>query len=313
VPATTNPLGVKGVGEAGTTGALAAIMNALADAVPGAAHIDMPATPEKIWAACRGHSPKPKRNTNTIDILRISVPKERLNSIPKEERVLFFLLGYAANQIIMFQKLLLFASNSPADESVEGQVHGVQIEMLLRLMIGFVWEAWYLIRKRFLEQPVGRDYQGLLDEDGKRALSGLKKQFDNSTLIHTFRNNFAFHLPKTEDMEAAFKLAYSDANFDDTWSLYFSKDKFNSLYLVSDVVLIHAIFKSIGESDDGCHWLLFLKDVIKRLTRDAEQPGDLRLWPMKCRQNLLAQKFAGMHGRQAGLRELLRHRISPQW
>jgi carbon-monoxide dehydrogenase large subunit len=53
VPATTNPLGVKGVGEAGTTGALAAIMNAIADAVPGAANMDMPATPEKIWAACR--------------------------------------------------------------------------------------------------------------------------------------------------------------------------------------------------------------------------------------------------------------------
>jgi carbon-monoxide dehydrogenase large subunit len=54
VPATTNPLGVKGVGEAGTTGSLAAIMNAIADAVPGAAHLDMPATSEKIWAACRG-------------------------------------------------------------------------------------------------------------------------------------------------------------------------------------------------------------------------------------------------------------------
>jgi carbon-monoxide dehydrogenase large subunit len=56
VPATTNPLGVKGVGEAGTTGALAAIMNAIADAVPGAAHRDMPATTEKIWAACRAKS-----------------------------------------------------------------------------------------------------------------------------------------------------------------------------------------------------------------------------------------------------------------
>jgi len=184
-----------------------------------------------------------------IDVLRISVAKERLNSIPAEERVLFFLLGYAANQIIMFQKLLLFASNSPANESVEGRVHVVQIEMLLRLMIGFVWEAWNLIKKRFLKQPVGRDYQSLLDEGGKRALSGLKKQFDNSTLIHTLRNNFAFRLPKTEDMEAAFKLAYNDASFDDTWSLYLSKDKFNSLYLLSDVVVIHAIFKSIGESD----------------------------------------------------------------
>jgi aerobic carbon-monoxide dehydrogenase large subunit len=55
VPATTNPLGVKGVGEAGTTGALAAVMNAIADAIPGnaGARLDMPATPAKVWAACR--------------------------------------------------------------------------------------------------------------------------------------------------------------------------------------------------------------------------------------------------------------------
>ena len=55
VPATTNPLGVKGAGEAGTTASLAAVMNAIADAVPGAAaaHMDMPATPEKVWQACR--------------------------------------------------------------------------------------------------------------------------------------------------------------------------------------------------------------------------------------------------------------------
>jgi carbon-monoxide dehydrogenase large subunit len=52
VPCTTNPLGVKGTGEAGTTGALAAVMNAITDALPGTA-IDMPATPEKIWRACR--------------------------------------------------------------------------------------------------------------------------------------------------------------------------------------------------------------------------------------------------------------------
>jgi len=55
VPCTTNPLGVKGTGEAGTTGALAAVMNAIADALPGeaGARLDMPATPEKVWRACR--------------------------------------------------------------------------------------------------------------------------------------------------------------------------------------------------------------------------------------------------------------------
>jgi carbon-monoxide dehydrogenase large subunit len=53
VPATTNPLGVKGVGEAGTTASIAAILNAVANAIPGEAgsRIDMPATPAKVWAA----------------------------------------------------------------------------------------------------------------------------------------------------------------------------------------------------------------------------------------------------------------------
>ncbi len=53
VPSQRNPLGVKGVGEAGTTAALAAVMNAIADALPPGAKIDMPATPEAVWRACR--------------------------------------------------------------------------------------------------------------------------------------------------------------------------------------------------------------------------------------------------------------------
>ncbi|MDE2167258.1 MAG: xanthine dehydrogenase family protein molybdopterin-binding subunit [Alphaproteobacteria bacterium] len=54
-PCKTNPIGVKGVGEAGITGALAAIMNAIADAIPGVAGrvLQMPATPQKIWQACQ--------------------------------------------------------------------------------------------------------------------------------------------------------------------------------------------------------------------------------------------------------------------
>jgi carbon-monoxide dehydrogenase large subunit len=53
VPATTNPLGVKGTGEAGTTAAIAAVMNAISNAIPNGAadHMDMPATPAKVWAA----------------------------------------------------------------------------------------------------------------------------------------------------------------------------------------------------------------------------------------------------------------------
>ena len=58
VPTETNPLGVKGCGEAGTTGALPAVANAVADALQqcGVAGFDMPATPHRIWRLLNGRS-----------------------------------------------------------------------------------------------------------------------------------------------------------------------------------------------------------------------------------------------------------------
>jgi len=53
VPCKTNPLGAKGCGEAGCAGSLPAVMNAVVDALSeyGITHIDMPATPERVWRA----------------------------------------------------------------------------------------------------------------------------------------------------------------------------------------------------------------------------------------------------------------------
>ena len=53
-----------------------------------------------------------------IQVYRIPVPKERLRKMPKDERVLFLLLGYAANQLSMLQKLLNFATNRTPEASL---------------------------------------------------------------------------------------------------------------------------------------------------------------------------------------------------
>jgi len=55
VPSTTNPLGVKGVGEGGTIAATPTVINAILDALAplGVLDIPMPATPERIWRAIR--------------------------------------------------------------------------------------------------------------------------------------------------------------------------------------------------------------------------------------------------------------------
>ena len=55
VPSPTNPLGVRSGGEGGTTPALAAVVNAIVDALSGfgVRHIEMPATAERVWRAIR--------------------------------------------------------------------------------------------------------------------------------------------------------------------------------------------------------------------------------------------------------------------
>jgi carbon-monoxide dehydrogenase large subunit len=55
-PTPVNPLGIKGIGEAGTIGSTPAVVSAVVDALApfGVKHIDMPLTPQKIWLLCRG-------------------------------------------------------------------------------------------------------------------------------------------------------------------------------------------------------------------------------------------------------------------
>jgi carbon-monoxide dehydrogenase large subunit len=54
-PTPVNPLGIKGIGEAGTIGSTPAVVSAVIDALApfGVEHIDMPLTPQKIWRLCQ--------------------------------------------------------------------------------------------------------------------------------------------------------------------------------------------------------------------------------------------------------------------
>ena len=63
VPTKVNPLGAKGVGEAGTVGAIPALVNAVNDALAplGVRHLDMPMTPERVWRAIQEASTRPAR------------------------------------------------------------------------------------------------------------------------------------------------------------------------------------------------------------------------------------------------------------
>jgi carbon-monoxide dehydrogenase large subunit len=65
-PSPVNPLGVKGVGEAGTIGCSPAVVNSVVDALShlGVRHMDMPLTPEKIWKVVSTASTEPRASAS---------------------------------------------------------------------------------------------------------------------------------------------------------------------------------------------------------------------------------------------------------
>lgn len=166
------------------------------------------------------------------------------------ERSLFILLGYAANQLNLFSKLTLFSLNNTTDREPENFLSGAQSQMLLRMAVGVVHEAWVkIITARVMKTALGKEYIPRLDQGGADALDALKKLFGGSGVIASIRNNYAFHHPYDADVETAFERAAADAQWNDEWNWFFSQSNFNSFYFVSDIIMINGIMKEIGETN----------------------------------------------------------------
>ena len=105
-----------------------------------------------------------------LDILRLPMPKETLSRMIPEERSLFLLLGYSSNQVNVLWKLVIIATNHTPNDPIEQRVSGAQTQILVRLTIGAMWEAWRLVESRFLRTKVGRSYVPLLDTPAREAL-----------------------------------------------------------------------------------------------------------------------------------------------
>jgi hypothetical protein len=185
-----------------------------------------------------------------IDIYRIKFPKERLQELTTGERSLFFLLGYAANQIAIFKKLTVFATNIDSEPKVRSMVEGAQSQILVRHLVGVVAEAWELIDKRFLNKPIGREYRSSrLGPMGQASIAALQNQFGSSNILIKIRNQYAFHHPYNAEVDTAFATAAASPEFDDEWNWYLAKENINCFYFISDMVVIHGMLKAIGEDD----------------------------------------------------------------
>lgn len=181
-----------------------------------------------------------------IDILSMNGVKELLLKATPAERGLFLLLGYATNQINVLLKLVTIATNETPKNPIEQRVSGAQTQIIVRLMIGVLWEAMRLVQSRLLGSAIGKEFIQTLDPQALAALERLKKWIGGSNMIASVRNDYCFHYPKPDDMEAAFQTALaSDEMEEQDWGIYFARTLLNTSYFVSDYVFAHGIMKAV--------------------------------------------------------------------
>ena len=185
-----------------------------------------------------------------LDVLQLPMTKEILEKMTVEERGLFLLLGYGSNQVNALWKLVIIATNETPENPIEQRVSGAQTQIFVRLTIGAMHEAWLLIERGLLKSKVGREWATSLDAEAQAALERLKKRFGVSNPLAAIRNNFAFHHPKPEQMEAAYQLAAVNADSEDAdWSVFFQQGLLNVSFFVSDFVVVHGVMDILKESD----------------------------------------------------------------
>jgi CRISPR/Cas system-associated protein endoribonuclease Cas2 len=176
---------------------------------------------------------RPKGET-VITVTRVPVPSELLRKMTNEERVFFLLMGHAENQISVMFKVLRFATNNDRPSPIEQLVAGNQTQIVLRLIIGLLFETWEkLVKPRFLNRS---NVHIELTDKGKTTVDKLNTHFSESGLLGKIRNSFAFHYPNDEYMNKAFKAASEDDELAEHWNWYLSNARTNTCYYVSELV-----------------------------------------------------------------------------
>jgi hypothetical protein len=196
-----------------------------------------------------------------IQVLRVPVPPDLLRKMTNEERTFLLLMGYAENQISIMYKVLRFSTNFESENKIEQLASANQTQVMLRLLIGIIYEAWIqLVNERFLQRS---NITIKLTQKGEAAVAELRAHLSTSALLGKIRNSFAFHYPDDQYMNQAFKLASEDHALKDEWNWYLSDARTNTSYFVSEMVFLHAVMKAaeVSTLEEAQHKLM--QEVLK--------------------------------------------------
>jgi hypothetical protein len=179
-----------------------------------------------------------------VEVVTTKTPKQILSLMPVRERTFFLAISHISNELNVLQKIFYWASSTADEQDLLKKAHTTQSMTLAKVLAGKLSEAWSFCEKSFFASKLSAEWESLLQDDSRLALSRLKKYFGKKNLIVNIRNNFAFHYSA-----AHLEKGFEHVPDNEGWMIVLSDTVANSLYYAPELVANYAMLESIAPGD----------------------------------------------------------------
>jgi hypothetical protein len=181
---------------------------------------------------------KPK-NSNSLILHRVTIPKKTFDLIPEQERLLFIRFGHLIFELNTLLRLFLWSSSLKNLQQEEVAARMAQGMVIARVLIGKMYEAYVLIKNRY-NGDIAIEYNNLLNDASRISLLNLKHYFNKSNLINIVRKKYAFHYSHDELTKILMRIEPED-----NLVFYLSKDSRNYFFSSADKIISDAMLEAI--------------------------------------------------------------------
>jgi hypothetical protein len=187
---------------------------------------------------------RPKEVSAPLPIHQIEIDKAALDALPADVRRNFLLFGHIGNEINTLYRLLIFSLKAEEDRVLKLFAE-FRAQTIARILIGTTHEGYLAVQRNILNQPFGQAYLPHMEEKGRRRWRVVRQHLSNTKLMASIRNNFAFHLPYPEQIDAAYAKLPADTDL----SIYSGRPRHSSLYNGSLILMTQGMLDCADPDD----------------------------------------------------------------
>jgi hypothetical protein len=133
-------------------------------------------------------------------LYELVLTKEQLTSLPAADLECLLRLGWATNDLMLFQRLVGSIVNSEPISNVARDVWLVQLTTAIISLAGKTFEALDVFQRFFLKNPMGLEYREKMSAEGVAALEELRSSIGKNGPLAAVRNQFSFHFHRDNEL-----------------------------------------------------------------------------------------------------------------